>query len=379
MTLSALRRRRARTGFTLVELLVVIAIIALLIGMLLPAIQKAREAAARNVCSNNLHQIGLALHAYHDQHNAFPTSGEVNTSDSRYTAFNQHSMFTYLLPYMEHNDAYLQFNWTKNAQGLYPVYNDPSNVANGAGKVAIKEYMCPTNPLRPANGLDALGYGYTDYMPISYIDINPAGTPGTLMRDDHGPSRTPGALALKSSVADSTAANGHNGPQSGRNGDQGPTVGDIIDGLSHTVFLSEDVGRSETYFTIKYPDFGDPSGANGTLVPQTIVGGVGYRNAWRWAEPDTANGVSGPPGANFGGTGVQVINNSAVPFGGPSTCPWTTNNCGVNDEPFSFHGNGCNCLFGDGHVSWIRADVDPIAWRRLCTPTEQLATTYTDY
>jgi prepilin-type N-terminal cleavage/methylation domain-containing protein/prepilin-type processing-associated H-X9-DG protein len=369
MSCLSVLRRRARKGFTLVELLVVIAIIALLIGLLLPAIQKAREAAARSTCANNLHQIGLALHAYHDQHRSFPSSGEVNTIEGHYTAFNRASMFTWILPYMEHNDAFLQFDMTKDASGLVPWYNTTGNAARGAGKVAIPEFMCPTNPIRPKNGLDSLGYGYCDYMPISYIDINPAGS-GT-MRDDHGPSRVPGALALKQGALDGTNQANQGGPDNMKNGDEGPNIGDIIDGLSHTVFLCEDVGRSETYFTVKYPDYGDST----TLSPVTN----GKRNAWRWAEPDTANGVSGPPGAQFGGSGVQVINNNSVPFGGPSTCLWTVNNCGVNDEPYSFHGNGCNCLFGDGHVSWIRGDIDPLAWRRLCTPTEQLAPSYTDY
>jgi prepilin-type processing-associated H-X9-DG protein len=202
-------------------------------------------------------------------------------------------------------------------------------------------------------------------MPVSYIDIDGAGASGTLVRNGAG-FRTPGALALKSYGGTSTG-----GDFTGLNGDEGPNVGEILDGLAHTIFLTEDVGRSETYFTPKYNDYGDPT----TLVANNPT----KRNAWRWAEPDTANGVSGPPNGKFGDPGLQVINNSNTPFGGPSSCPWTVNNCGPNDEAWSFHGNGCNCLFGDGHVTWVRADIDPISFRRLCTPTEGLSPAYSDY
>src|SRR5713226_5862559 len=148
-----MRRHPPRTpaAFTLIELLVVIAIIAVLLGLLLPAVQKAREAAARMQCANNLKQIGLALHNYHDQNKYFPSSGEVVAGDQISTTFNIHSMFTWILPFMEHNDIFLQFDMTR-------YYNDPANQA--AAQNVVAEYLCPSNPLRPKSGRDVLGYGY---------------------------------------------------------------------------------------------------------------------------------------------------------------------------------------------------------------------------
>jgi prepilin-type N-terminal cleavage/methylation domain-containing protein/prepilin-type processing-associated H-X9-DG protein len=355
------RKPRGRRAFTLIELLVVIAIIATLAALLLPAVQKAREAAARIQCANNLKQMGLALHNFNDQNLHFPTSGECtdNPLAPTTTGFTIHSTFTWLLPYMEHNDVF-------QLMDTHFVYNDTANAPNNkfAAQTVIPSYLCPSNPLRPANGRDSFGYGYCDYMPVAYCDIDPNGVPGSLVRN--AAFRTAGALALKTIGTPPGAAFPGNYPTVA--GDEGPTPGDIIDGLSNTIAIAEDVGRSETYYTRKYPD---PTGND--IVPGAGSIGTGaYRAAWRWAEPDTGNGVSGPPGATFGMAGLKVINNNATPFGGPASCPWSLNNCGVNDEIFSFHGNGANAVFMDGHVSWLRDNITPIGLRRLCTPVEQL-------
>ncbi|MCI0455822.1 MAG: DUF1559 domain-containing protein [Gemmataceae bacterium] len=295
------RRRGRRSGFTLIELLVVIGIIGVLLGLLLPAVQKVREAANRTRCANNLRQLGIGLHNYESSYWRFPSSGQgTNYATSPPSvAFQLHSTLTLMLPYVEQEAVFKQFD-------LRFAYNaTPGNRA--AAQNVISLYICPTNPLRPSPR-DSLGYGCTDYGPIYYTDIDPV----TGLKNPA--TRVDGGMILA-----------------------GARVADITDGTSNTVALGEDTGRNENML-MKYPD---PLG--------------GLRAVYRWAEPDSAFGVS------------RGVNNNNSPFSGPPACPWRENNCGPNEEVFSFHPGGAHVVFCDGHVAFLREGIDPRQLRKLIT------------
>jgi prepilin-type N-terminal cleavage/methylation domain-containing protein/prepilin-type processing-associated H-X9-DG protein len=185
--------KKSRYGFTLVELLVVIAIIAVLIGLLLPAVQRVRAAASRLSCNNNLRQIGLAMMAFESANKGLPRAGEHLVSVTfdangngianngvvgagntfNYKCQDMQSPMTQILPFLEQDSARFSYDMR------YP-YNDtraPGNQA--AAMTAIKTFLCPDNNLKDLrypspNGLqasvDSFGYGVSDYTTIPYVE-----------------------------------------------------------------------------------------------------------------------------------------------------------------------------------------------------------------
>lgn len=353
--------RRMRRGITIIELMVVVSVLGLLLALLLPAVQSARESARRTKCLNNLHQQGVAMLHFEQSKGRLPASGQGTdpTKNPPATALELHSAFTRMVTFIE--EQYLT-----DAMNLDFAYNDAACPKNQvAAKVVVPIFLCPTNPFRVP---DPNGYGLTDYMPTAYTDIDP------LSGMQNPATRMNGALGLV-----------------------GTPLAAIRDGTSRTIAIVEDSGRnyeSDSPFTTSlYPDPIYSGGTapvwNGTaqvtylqwLAAHNLSSGglppgetptlSGHRVMNRWADPASAGGVSGQPNSVVG-TLINPINGNATPLGGPPVCPWSKTNCGPNEETWSWHPGGANVLMCDGSTRFISITIQPQVLRKLVTIDELL-------
>ena len=362
-------RTQARRGFTLVELLVVIAIIGILVALLLPAIQAAREAARRSQCTNNMKQLGIGALNYESGRKQLPPPGQCDSTGSATTTYVIHSTATVILPYIEQSAVYDMFDHTTDPIAAYAAtpsgdgfktptgcllhrkskgrnYDDPAHPAGQiAAKTRIDTFICPSDPIMPSERDPVHGYGPVDYMVLALSDIDCRSGSATYgMRTQ--PSGSPEWL---SQVV---------GPMLSCDGGGFKRV---TDGASHTLLWIEDAGRA-------HPDvstFGAFSSRNtpvsGAADAINMSSGGNGRRAFAWADADAvSNGYSGPSNAISPASRVATINNNATPHGGPPECRWSVNNCGPNDEPFGFHSGGVNATMGDGSVHFLADSIDGV-------------------
>jgi prepilin-type N-terminal cleavage/methylation domain-containing protein len=278
-------QRPRRGGFTLIELLVVIAIIAVLIGLLLPAVQKVREAAARTKCANNLHQIGLAFHAYHDVTKFIPTAGsDGGVGDNPAVNLLDFGWCYEILPYIEQKNVY-ELPYTVN----------PTNQAPGIAVMRaypVQTYGCPTR-----QGPRVIsGSAHSDY----------AGNGGT------NPNHTPAAQCTGPVVVSRNRSS--TATVSGVIGFQ-----DVRDGLSNTLFVGEKFVNAESTCCYDNESWAGP-GLDGDIVRGSPAVGSSWmvpQQDYRF--PSSADeyrfGSAHPVGFNavFGDGAVRFIRYSVDP------------------------------------------------------------------
>jgi prepilin-type processing-associated H-X9-DG protein len=359
----------------LIELLVVIAIIAVLIGLLLPAIQKIREAAARLQCSNNLHQIGLAIHNYHDVNGFLPSAG---SSDGKpfhgpppggWLNGEGTNWAPYIMPYIEQDNIWnrLTFNgdsgWTddqtqKNSSAV-------NNVNLTAG-IVFKSFRCPSDP-HPAllrNGSNVSDASGNEVLPVtrnSYVAIAGAvdrlDTAG-LFRESRNTDATSWSIDFGI-----TAWGGMIVPAFSR-----VTFTSVPDGLSNTLMISE----QSDY--LSYQD--SPTSAprrGGDYDMTTTANGLirGHPGTYRDAQGNLSPGQRWMDSRGQTFTTIRYRINEktgwkpATDYVGVSPSRWQ--NEGANVPLVSAHSGGVNALFGDGSVRFLSDNTDILTLARLAT------------